>query len=173
MLASEQAVPPVAGLGPLLQPVHREFNIYDFSICVDSDSTSLRICIIQNGPFVRNYQMPPSANAPAGPVEEARRLFRLRRMRDQAFGPELFGEPAWDLLLDLYVAASEPRSVSIIAVSIAASTDDVRWLDLLEEHGLVNLVHAGSETNRAIVTLSQTAFDQMTRLLEEHRERPS
>lgn len=117
--------------------------------------------------------MPPSENAPAGPVEEARRLFRLRRMRDQAFGPELFGEPAWDLLLDLYVAASEPRPVSIVATSIAASTDDVRWLDLLEEHGLVDLVHAGSEMSQAIVTLSQTAFDQMTRLLEEHRERPS
>lgn len=116
--------------------------------------------------------MPRPADAPPDAVEVARRIYRLRRMRDQAFGPGLFGEPAWDLLLDLYIAASEPRPVSVIAASIAASasTDDLRWLDLLEEHGLVDRVHAGREANRAIVTLSAVAFDQMTRLLQEHLE---
>ena len=96
-------------------------------------------------------------------------------MRDQAFGQELFGEPAWDLLLDLYIATSEPRPVSVIAASIAASVsaDDLRWLALLEEHGLVERLHAGSEMSREIVTLSATAFDRMTRLLQEYHERPS
>jgi hypothetical protein len=119
--------------------------------------------------------MPSLANAPAGAVEEARHIYRLRRMRDQAFGPGLFGEPAWDLLLDLYIAASEPRPVSVIATFIATSesTDDVHWLNLLEEHGLVDRLDAGSEISRAIVTLTATAFDQMTRLLQEHREQPS
>ena len=39
------------GWVPGLSPPWR-VSIYDFCICVDSDSTSLRICIIQNGPFV-------------------------------------------------------------------------------------------------------------------------
>lgn len=119
--------------------------------------------------------MPRLTNAPAGAVEEARRVFRLRRMRDQAFGPDLFGEPAWDLLLDLYIATSEPRPASVIAASIAASiaADDVRWLNLLEEQGLVERVDAGKEMSRAIVALSAAAFDQMTRLLQEHGEQPS
>ena len=108
-------------------------------------------------------------NASAGAVEEARRLYRLRRIRDQAFGPGIFGEPAWDLLLDLYIAASEPRPVSVVAASIAASVsteDAARWLTLLEEHGLVERLYAGTEMNRAIICLSATAFRQMTYLLQ-------
>lgn len=112
--------------------------------------------------------MPSSTPATKGAVEEARRLYEQRRLRDQAFGSALFGEPAWDLLLDLYIAASELRPVSVVAASIAAflSTEDtVRWLTRLEEEGLVERIYAGSEMNRAIVTLSDTAIREMTRLL--------
>ena len=90
-------------------------------------------------------------------------------MRDQAFGAGLFGEPAWDLLLDLYIAASETRPVSVIAASIAASVsteDAARWLTLLEEHGLIERLYAGSEMSRAIVCLSATAFRRMSDLLQ-------
>jgi hypothetical protein len=89
-------------------------------------------------------------------------------MRDREFGPALFGEPAWDLLLDLFVAASEQRPVSIMSASTAASIsveNAVRWLTLLEEQGLVERVFAGTGMSRAMVTLSETAFGQMTRLL--------
>jgi hypothetical protein len=54
--------------------------------------------------------MPGYTDVPAPVVEEARRHYRLRRMRDQEFGPALFGEPAWDILLDLYIAVSDPAS---------------------------------------------------------------
>jgi hypothetical protein len=53
------------------------------------------------------------------------------------------------------------------------SADDLRWLTILEEHGLIERLHATSEMSREIVTLSATAFDQMTRLLQEHLERPN
>ncbi|HEX8124215.1 MAG TPA: hypothetical protein VF548_01380 [Allosphingosinicella sp.] len=115
--------------------------------------------------------MPGYADAPAPVVEEARRHYRLRRMRDQEFGPALFGEPAWDILLDLYIAASDPRLVSVMSASMAASVstqDTARWLVLLEEQGLVERFNSGADASCAIVTLSQKAFDQMTRLLAEH-----
>lgn len=114
--------------------------------------------------------MPRFTDAPAAAVEEARRLYRLRRQRDQEFGPRLFGEPAWDLLLDLYIAASDPRLVSVVSSSIAASVsaqDTARWLTLLEEHGLVERLSPDTEMSRAIVTLTQSAFDRMTTLLSE------
>lgn len=110
-------------------------------------------------------------DAPAVALEEARHHYRFRRMRDQEFGPTLFGEPAWDLLLDLYIASSDPRLVSVISASMAASVstrDTVRWLALLEEHGLVERFQSGEDASHAIITLSQSAFDQMTRLLLEH-----
>ena len=114
--------------------------------------------------------MPRRTDAPVAAVEEARRHYRLRRRRDQEFGPKLFGEPAWDLLLDLYIAASDPRLVSVVSASMAASVstqDTTRWLTILEEQGLVERFESGTDGSRAIVTLSQTAFDQMTRLLDE------
>jgi hypothetical protein len=114
--------------------------------------------------------MPGPTDTPAAAVEEARRHYRLRRIRDQEFGPALFGEPAWDLLLDLYIAASDLRLVSVMSASIAASesTQDIaRWLTLLEEQGLVERFYSCTEASCAIVTLSQKAFDQMTRFLNE------
>ena len=112
--------------------------------------------------------MPAPKNAPAAAVEKARRHYRLRRMRDQEFGPSLFGEPAWDLLLDLYIAASDPSLVSVMGGSIAASMstkEAAPWLRLLEDHGLVERLRSGTETSRAVFTLSQSAFDRMTLLL--------
>ena len=36
----------------------------------------------------------------------AQALYNLRRKRDSALGPRrIFGEPAWDILLDLYIAS--------------------------------------------------------------------
>ena len=114
--------------------------------------------------------MPAPPDVPAAAIEEARRHYRLRRLRDHEFGPALFGEPAWDILLDLYIAASDPRLASVMSASMAASVstqDTARWLILLEEHGLVERFNSGTDASRAIVTLSQKAFDQMTRLLLE------
>lgn len=111
--------------------------------------------------------MPHPPNAPAVAVEVARRHYRLRRLRDQEFGPTLFGEPAWDLLLDLYIAASDPSLASVMSPSIAVSASTQDWLTLLEEHGLVERLYPGTEMSRPVVTLSRSAFDRMTRLLNE------
>lgn len=79
--------------------------------------------------------MPAPTDVPAAAIEKARRHYRLRRLRDHEFGPALFGEPAWDILLDLYIAASDPRLASIMSASMAASVstqETARWLILLE-----------------------------------------
>ncbi|MGM3253246.1 hypothetical protein ACS22W_25800, partial [Escherichia coli] len=40
-------------------------------------------------------------------LELARRTYADRRRRDKLFQPGLFGEPAWDILLDLFISAKE------------------------------------------------------------------
>jgi DNA-binding MarR family transcriptional regulator len=74
-------------------------------------------------------------------AEVARQSYRARRWRNAFFGDsELFGEPAWDLLLELFVAASEQRLVSVTSASIAAAVPQstaLRWIALLEKDGLV------------------------------------
>jgi predicted AAA+ superfamily ATPase len=74
------------------------------------------------------------------------------------------------MLLELYLAASEERPISVPSAAVAASVSSdtaARWLELLEEHGLVERLYAGTEMNRAVFRLSDTAFAQMTRLLED------
>jgi len=71
----------------------------------------------------------------------ARRLFKERRLRSEHFSDsELFGEPARDILLHLFLGVSTDRGVSIESVPIASGlsmTSTLRWLEVLESKGLV------------------------------------
>lgn len=74
-------------------------------------------------------------------VELARQTYEDRRRRSKIFqADDLFGEPAWDILLDLFIAAKERRSVSVTSACIGSavpSTTALRWITILEKHGLL------------------------------------
>lgn len=88
----------------------------------------------------QHFVLPPGANA--GIEAVARLLYDQRRLRREAFGDDaqLFTEPAWDLLLDVFIASGEGRIVSVSATSIGACvppTTALRCVRLLEAKGLV------------------------------------
>lgn len=96
----------------------------------------------------------------------ARRAYRERRMRAQVFADSaLFGEPAWDLLLDLFIAAREGKKVPVSSACIGAAvpnTTALRWLAQLEERGLIQRENDASDARRVFVRLSDHAEQQMT-----------
>lgn len=111
--------------------------------------------------------MPRSPDVPPAAIEEARRLYRLRRMRDAQFGAELFGEPAWDLLLDLYIASSQDRLSSPMKArsgAIIPSPAAVPYVPLLREYGLVEPLDTESPA-LTMVAISNEGFERMTALL--------
>lgn len=69
------------------------------------------------------------------------RLYQERRLRDDIFGDiELFGEPAWDMLLDLAMAEGTGKPVSVTALCIGsqvAPTTALRWIKILEDRELI------------------------------------
>ena len=73
-------------------------------------------------------------------LAKARLVASSRRAREQYFHRDLFGEPAWDMLLALYVTEeAEARfTVSKLAecIGVPLSTA-VRWVNMLEERGLI------------------------------------
>ena len=73
-------------------------------------------------------------------TEFARQILAGRRQRDVYFDPMLFSNPAWDILLNLYIADGEGRRVSVIE-SCAASTVPqgvaLRWLGYLKQEDMV------------------------------------
>src|SRR3546814_11460790 len=64
-------------------------------------------------------------------------LIRCRRLRDRYFDGDLFADPAWDMLLDLYLAAERnTRPVSISSLCIASAVPAptaLRWIKTFED----------------------------------------
>ena len=63
-----------------------------------------------------------------------------RDLRHKTFDPNLFGEPAWDILLSLYIIDGDRRRLNARELSKHANlalTTALRWLDYLEEQELI------------------------------------
>jgi len=98
----------------------------------------------------------------------ARELYTERRRRSRYFDTDLFGEPSWDILLDLYIAACEDRRVPTTSACIGAHvppTTALRWLRLLEARGLVEREHDGRDGRRTFVGLSARGMEAMEAFL--------
>ena len=92
-------------------------------------------------------------------VARAVEIYRSRRRRDAAFGQDadLFGEPAWDILLDLLDADANGRRISVTSASLASSvpaTTGLRMIAILEERGLVVRTDDPRDRRRSHVSLT-------------------
>jgi len=95
----------------------------------------------------------------------AKELYRARRARAAFFEPSIFGEPGWDILLDLYIARAEDRRISISSACIGAAvpaTTALRWLAKLQRAGLVRRRPTPVDERREWVELTDEAFHRMT-----------
>jgi hypothetical protein len=87
-----------------------------------------------------------------------------RRSRMDHFDADLFGEPAWDILLDLFIQRLSGRQVSKSSACIASAapnTTALRWLTLLEEHGLIATKASKTDRRRSYVHLTDKGFNAM------------
>ncbi|MEO0591035.1 MAG: hypothetical protein AAFZ11_10815 [Pseudomonadota bacterium] len=95
----------------------------------------------------------------------ARTAYAKRRKRTSIFGdPELFGEPGWDILLDLYIAHVEGKPVSVSSACIGSAsppTTGLRWLGVLTEQGFIAREHDPLDQRRVLVRLTDKALDAM------------
>ncbi|MBB4859745.1 hypothetical protein HNO88_003074 [Novosphingobium chloroacetimidivorans] len=98
-------------------------------------------------------------------VELARQTYEDRRRRNKIFqSDELFGEPAWDILLDLFIAAKERRRVSVTSACIGSavpSTTALRWISILERQGFLSREADPGDARRVYVRLSPKGYEAM------------
>lgn len=102
-------------------------------------------------------------------VAVARELYAVRRRRLRHLPADLMGEPAWDMLLDLFLAAAEQRRVPTTSACIGAHvppTTALRWLRIMEGRGLVEREQDGSDGRRTFVRLSAAGIRAMEPFLE-------
>jgi hypothetical protein len=97
-------------------------------------------------------------------LELARRAYADRRRRTKYFDDALFGEPAWDILLDLFIAAKEGRRISVTSACIGAavpSTTALRWIIVLENEELISRESDPRDARRAFLHLTAKAYTKL------------
>jgi hypothetical protein len=93
-----------------------------------------------------------------------RAMIRARRLRDQFFRSEIFADPAWDMLLDLFAARLEKRRVAVSSLCIAAavpSTTALRWIKSLCDQGLFVRLADAEDGRRVFIELLDTTAAAM------------
>ena len=86
--------------------------------------------------------LPPIGDDPARDelITRARIVLNSRRVRGRYFSPSIFGEPAWDILLVLYITdvAGDRQTIGKLAEWISAPPSTVaRWAGYLERERLI------------------------------------
>lgn len=115
-------------------------------------------------------QRHPDASAQSHTLIYAKKYYRSRRSREKVFGRrDLFADPAWDILIDLFISAKEGKEVSVSSVCIAAAvptTTGLRWIKLLETEGMIERAADPLDARRFNISLSAATYQELERLFE-------
>ena len=110
----------------------------------------------------------------------ARKIYDARRMRDRLLENELFGEPAWDMLLALYHLPSLGQLLTVSGLCCCAGvpqTTALRWQSTLTAQGLIERGPHERDGRMQFVRLTERGrvllTDYLTRLFDCERAAPS
>ena len=138
-------------------------------LCRDLDpdrlraSTAIAQRIDELNQLVRNYVEVPAWSAKRVRTVEA--LIAARAKRRKYLRPDLFVEPDWDMLLDLYVARLRGRRVSVSSLCIAANippTTALRHIADMVANGEITRTPDPTDQRRAFLDLSDDTFARIT-----------
>lgn len=99
------------------------------------------------------------------------RVLAFRRARVTYFGADLFGEPAWDLLLELYLAELDHVRLSVSKACSRAyvpNSTAMRWITKLIESGLVRRYDDQFDQRRSFLALTDRGTAAMEDLINTH-----
>jgi DNA-binding MarR family transcriptional regulator len=97
-------------------------------------------------------------------VARAREQFHNRRSRSSVFPRSMFGEPAWDMLLALYIldVSGQRQTIgSLLQFSGVSISTAKRWLNFLAAHGLVRRTDHPTDLRTAYVSLTPKAREKL------------
>jgi hypothetical protein len=117
-------------------------------------------------PLSQYERQPEIRDAPDISTDVVRAVIRARRMRSRYFPEELFADPAWDMLLDLFQAEIAQLRVPVSSLCIAAAvpaTTALRWLKTMTEQGLFVRRADPHDGRRVFVELASTTSHALRR----------
>jgi CheY-like chemotaxis protein len=123
----------------------------------------------------RDVAMPGTArlDAVADPTARKREalneLKAVRKLRAKHLPSDLFSDPCWEMLLDLYdasLAGAEVTVTSLGAASGVPATTALRRMETLQEHGLIVRAEDKADKRRIIVRLTDSGLQAIERFFE-------
>ncbi|WP_155276405.1 MarR family transcriptional regulator [Sphingobium yanoikuyae] len=91
--------------------------------------------------------------------------YRARRRREKLLGVDIFGEPAWDILLDMYANVLKGKRASTSSLCLASmvpNTTALRYLDRLEEAGFIERKPSRRDARVRYPSLTSKGFEAMS-----------
>jgi DNA-binding MarR family transcriptional regulator len=98
-------------------------------------------------------------------------IVRMRSVRDRMLGQKIsFADPAWDLLLDLYVAELRGPTLSVSDACVGArvpATTALRWLNHLHAAGAIERIPDPRDKRRVMLRLTPGQISRLDDFFDE------
>jgi len=97
-------------------------------------------------------------------------IYLSRQMRANYINGSLLTDPAWDMLLDLFIQKIRRRRVSTSSLCRTTNvprTTALRWIDVLQAEGLLHRSPVDDDDGPEVVEMTPGAFHQMRRFIED------
>jgi hypothetical protein len=110
------------------------------------------------------------ADVSAKSLATAQRMIRERLRRQNFFDASLFADPAWDMMLDLFVAEAEGRETPVMNLCLSSQvpeTTTLRWVKTLEHAGIFIRQRDDHDQRRVLIRLSPTAAQSLAAYLDD------
>jgi DNA-binding MarR family transcriptional regulator len=106
---------------------------------------------------------------PAGEAEKAaaQHVFQSRRDRARLFPASIFSEPAWDMLLALYIVDEITAAADLARWIDTPLTTAWRWIQVLEDHKLIVRKSRTADRRAHTIRLTDRARTRMQSLFSE------
>ena len=117
---------------------------------------------------------PPQPNSPQRRRATLDDLRAVRKVRDRHFPTELFSDPCWEMLLDLYDAQLDEAEVTVSSLGAASGvplTTALRRMEVLQKHGFIERVIDPDDRRRTIVRLSASGLGAVERFFDSYAQR--
>lgn len=129
----------------------------------------------RGAPADRSKEGERSQNSGSGGEREVLDDLRaVRKIRARYFPSELFSDPCWEMLLDLYdglLAAQQVTVTSLGAASGVPLTTAWRRMDALERHGLIERKPDPADKRRILIGLTSSGMEAVRKFLETYSRR--
>ena len=105
----------------------------------------------------------------AARLATAKAWIQARQLRDKILDCDMFADPAWDIMLDLYEKYYEGKSVTVTSACLAArvpSATAFRQLSRLATAGWIKRQDDGADRRRVQVSLTRRAIEGMDAVMD-------